>query len=110
MLGKVRGVKDILIASVDGLTGFWDKLSAYFKYSGPIRKLIYTTNPIENVHRQFRKITKNKSGFPTDESLIKAIYLAAMRVTEKWTGRIRDWEQILNELRIYFGDDRVPIF
>ncbi|AEX85320.1 transposase [Marinitoga piezophila KA3] len=88
----------------------WDKLSAYFKYSEPIRRLIYTTNPIENVHRQFRKITKNKSVFPTDDSLIKAIYFAAMRITEKWTTRIRDWGQILNELRIYFGDDRVPIY
>ncbi|NUU96847.1 transposase, partial [Marinitoga sp. 1138] len=75
----------------------WDKLSAYFKYSEPIRRLIYTTNPIENVHRQFRKITKNKSVFPTDDSLIKAIYFAAMRITEKWTTRIRDWGQILNE-------------
>ncbi|WP_175419644.1 transposase [Marinitoga sp. 1154] len=56
---------------------------AYFKYSEPIRKLICTTNPIENIHRQFRKITKNKSVFPTDESLIKAIYLAAIRVTAK---------------------------
>ncbi|PAD71149.1 IS256 family transposase, partial [Paenibacillus campinasensis] len=65
----------------------WGELATFFKYPPEIRKLIYTTNMIESYHRQLRKVTKGKSIFPTDEALLKMLYLATMDVTRKWTGR-----------------------
>ena len=61
--------------------------STYFKYPQEIRRLIYTTNTIEGFNRQLRKVTKAKSVFPTDDSLLKMLYLAMMEITGKWTGR-----------------------
>ena len=66
-----------------------------------IRKLIYTTNAIEGFNRQLRKVTKAKSVFPTDDSLLKMLYLAMMDITKKWTGRRIDWGQILAQLYVY---------
>jgi len=63
----------------------WVELTAYFKYPYEIRRLIYTTNVIEGYHRQLRKVTKTKTAFPTDESLIKIIYLATIEASKKWT-------------------------
>ena len=80
----------------------WSQLSAYFKYPAEIRKLIYTTNSIENFNRQLGKVTKAKTIFPTDDSLFKSLYLAMMDATKKWTGRNRDWGLILDQLCIYF--------
>lgn len=82
----------------------WDELSTFFCYPTEMRKLIYTTNMIESYHRQLRKVTKGKSIFPTDESLIKMLYLATMEVTKKWTMRIQNWGPILSQLSIYFGE------
>ncbi len=65
----------------------WANLSTYFKYPQEIRRLIYTTNIIEGFNRQLRKVTKSKSVFPTDDSLLKMLYLAMMDITKKWTGR-----------------------
>ncbi|MDT3427715.1 transposase-like protein [Paenibacillus forsythiae] len=59
----------------------WEELATFFKYPPEIRKLIYTTNMIESYHRQLRKVTKGKSIFPTDEALLKMLYLATMDVT-----------------------------
>ena len=86
----------------------WSQLSAYFKYPTEIRKLIYTTNSIENFNRQLRKVTKAKTIFPTDDSLFKSLYLAMMDATKKWTGRNRDWGLILDQLCIYF-EDRISL-
>lgn len=86
----------------------WSQLSAYFKYPAEIRKLIYTTNSIENFNRQLRKVTKAKTIFPTDDSLFKSLYLAMMDATKKWTGRNRDWGLILDQLCIYF-EDRISL-
>lgn len=69
----------------------WANLSTYFKYPQEIRKLIYTTNAIEGFNRQLRKVTKVKSVFPTDDSLLKMLYLARVDVTKTWTGRRQDW-------------------
>lgn len=80
----------------------WDKLSPMFKYPEEIRKLIYTTNAMENFNRQLRKVTKSKSIFPTDEALSKMLYLATIDITKKWTQRIRNWAMILAQLSIYF--------
>lgn len=82
----------------------WDELATFFKFPPEIRKLIYTTNIIESYHRQLRKVTKGKSIFPTDEALLKMLYLATMDVTRKWTGRVQNWGQILLQLSIFFPD------
>ena len=73
----------------------WPELSTYFKYPEPVRRLIYTTNAIEGFNRQLRKVTKSKSVFPTDDSLLKMLYLAMIDITKKWTGRRQDWGQII---------------
>lgn len=86
----------------------WDEIATYFKYPPEIRKLIYTTNMIESYHRQLRKVTKGKSIFPTDESLLKMLYLATMDVTRKWTGRVQNWGQILLQLSVFFPDRISP--
>lgn len=178
---KVRGIKDILIVSVDGLTGFesaissvfpqaeiqrcivhqirntlsfvsykdrkefagdlkkvyssgreedaltaltavqnkwnhkymyplkswennWAVLSTFFKYPVEIRKMMYTTNAIESLNSQYRKVTKGKNIFPTDDSIMKILYLATGNITKKWTTSIRDWDLIKNQLFLIFED------
>lgn len=78
----------------------WDILATFFAYPPEIRKIIYTTNIIEGLHRQFRKVTKTKSIFPNDDSLRKMLYLASQNITKKWTMRYRNWDMILNQLEI----------
>lgn len=78
------------------------ELSTYFKYPEGIRKLIYTTNAMENFNRQLRKVTKNKTTFPNDYALQKSLYLAMVDASSKWTSRIRGWDQILSQLSIFF--------
>ena len=68
--------------------------------SKEVRRLIYTTNTIEGFNRQLRKVTKSKSVFPTDGSLLKMLYLAMMDITKKWTGRRQDWSRIHAQHRI----------
>ena len=85
----------------------WANLSTYFKYPQEVRRLIYTTNTIEGFNRQLRKVTKSKSVFPTDDSLLKMLYLAMMDITKKWTGRRQDWSRIHAQLSIYFAE-RMP--
>lgn len=82
----------------------WAELSTYFKYPQSVRTLIYTTNAIENFNRQLRKVTKSKSVFPNDDSLLKMLYLAQTDITRKWTGRRRDWGEIHSQLEIFFAD------
>ena len=85
----------------------WPNLSTYFKYPQEIRRLIYTTNTIEGFNRQLRKVTKAKTIFPTDDSLLKMLYLAMMDITKKWTGRRQDWSMIHAQMAVYF-EDRMP--
>ena len=85
----------------------WANLSTYFKFPQEVRRLIYTTNTIEGFNRQLRKVTKSKSVFPTDDSLLKMLYLAMMDITKKWTGRRQDWSVIYAQLTIFF-EDRFP--
>jgi putative transposase len=82
----------------------WSELSTFFKYPPEIRKLIYTTNMIESYHRQLRKVTKGKSIFPSDEALLKMLYLSTMDVIRKWTGRVQNGGQILLQLSVFFPD------
>ena len=91
-------------ASIASWRNNWPQLSTYFKYPQEIRKMIYTTNAIENFNRGLRKVTKSKSIFPTDDALFKSIYLAMMDITKKWTGTAWNWGQTLDQLMIYFGD------
>lgn len=82
----------------------WAEIATFFKYPPEIRKIIYTTNVIESYHRQLRKVTKAKSIFPMDDTLLKMLYLAIQDVLRKWTGRIHNWGQILLRLSIFFPD------
>lgn len=82
----------------------WSEISTFFKYPPEIRKLIYTTNPIEGFNRVLRKVTKTKSSFPTENSLFKLLYLVVIDKTEKWTQPRHNWGTIVNQLVIYFGE------
>lgn len=95
-------------SSVQSWRDNWPQLSTYFKYPPEIRKLIYTTNSIENFNRQLRKVTKAKTIFPTDDALFKSIYLAMRDATEKWTGKGWDWGLTLDQLIIYFEGRILP--
>ena len=80
----------------------WNNLSNYFKYPPEIRKIIYTTNIVEGLHRQIRKYTKTKGSFTTENSLKKIIYLAIQNISEKWNQPIPNWSLIISQLDIYF--------
>jgi transposase-like protein len=82
----------------------WANLATFFKYPQEVRTLIYTTNSIENFNRGLRKVTKSKSIFPTDDALLKMLYLAMIDITKKWTGRRKDWGAIHSQLEIFFAD------
>ena len=95
-------------SSISSWRNNWPQLSTYFKYPSEIRKLIYTTNSIENFNRQLRKVTKSRTIFPTDDALFKMLYLAMIDITKKWTGKSWDWGQTLDQLCVYFGDRIQP--
>ena len=82
----------------------WDNLSTFFAFSDNIRKIIYTTNTIESLNSQFRKVTKTKLIFPNDDSLLKMLYLAVEHVAKKWTRSYSDWDLVINQLKIVFSD------
>lgn len=80
----------------------WGNLSVYFKYPEPVRKIIYTTNAVEAVHRQFRKLTKTKGAFPNENSLLKLLYAGILNASEKWTMPVQNWSLALSQFAIYF--------
>lgn len=82
----------------------WENLSAYFKYPEDIRRIIYTTNIIESVHRQFRKLTKTKGAFPNENSLLKLLYLGIQNASKKWAMPMRNWSLTISQLAIFFED------
>jgi putative transposase len=82
----------------------WGEIATFYKYPPEIRTLIYTTNPIESLHRQIKKVAKNKSSFPNEQALTKLVYLAVMEAAKKWTMRHRDWAMIYSQLMIFFED------
>ena len=90
------------MAVINSWRSSWNELTTYFKYDTKVRKLIYITNPIESLNRQLRKYTKTKSLYPTDEALMKSVYLSLKEATKKWTGRISGWGEIYSQLSIYF--------
>ena len=81
----------------------WQELTVFFDFPVEIRRIIYTTNLIENLNGKIRKYTKNKLSFPTDEAVIKSVYLAVREATKKWTMPIRDWGLVLNQFLIIFA-------
>lgn len=91
-------------AGIKSWRDHWDELATMYKYPEPIRRVIYTTNAIENFNRQLRKVTKTKSAFVSDDALLKQLYLITMQVTESWTMPIKVWGQILVHLMIFLGD------
>ena len=86
----------------------WEKLSAYFDYPAAIRKIIYTTNSVENFHRQVRKVTKTKGSFTSDMALLKLVYLATKNISKKWNKPINNWGLVAQQLSIIF-DERMPL-
>ena len=80
----------------------WDNLSAYFEYPQDIRRVIYTMNSIEAVHRQFQKLTNTKGGFPNEDSLLKLLYPGVQNASKKWTMPIQGWNIALSQLAIFF--------
>jgi transposase-like protein len=80
----------------------WDVLSPFFKYPEDIRRIMYTTNPIESLHRQLRKVTKTKAIFPSGEALEKILYLASQNIIKKWSRRYNNWDIVMGQLMIFF--------
>ena len=80
----------------------WENLSYYFKYPKEIRKIMYTTNIIESVHRQFRKLTKTKGAFPNENSLLKLLYMGIQNAKMKWTQPVHNWSLTISQLAIFF--------
>ena len=80
----------------------WERLSQFFKYPEDIRRIIYTTNTIEAVHRQFRKLTKTKGAFPNQDSLLKLLYMGIQNASKKWTMPIQNWSLTISQLSIFF--------
>ena len=86
----------------------WEDVSSFFQFSGDIRRIMYTTNIIEGLNRQYRKVTKTKSVFPSDSALEKMLYLASGNVTKKWTQRYRNWDQVLSQLILLYPERLTP--
>ncbi len=80
----------------------WSRIIPFFPYSEDIRKVIYTTNAIESINHSLRKVTKNRSCFPSDEAALKLLYMALKHITKRWTMPIRDWNLALHQLSIRF--------
>lgn len=82
----------------------WLNLATFFEYDDAIRKVIYTTNPIEGVHRQIRKVTKTKGAFSSEQALLKLIYLIIKNISRKWTIPVHNWGLAMSQFYIKFGD------
>jgi transposase-like protein len=82
----------------------WDRLATFFQYPPALRKIIYTTNPIESYHRMVRKVTKTKGAFSSDDAILKQIYLATVNCNTRWRGQMFNWTAVRIDLIAYFGD------
>lgn len=82
----------------------WEDVSPFFQFGDDIRRIMHATNIIEGVNRQLRKATKTKSVFPSDASLEKMLYLTTQNVQGKWTQRYRNWDLVLSQLLVLYGD------
>lgn len=85
----------------------WGAISPIFKFSAEVRKVIYTTNAIESLNATYRKLNRQRSVFPSDTALLKALYLSTFKATKKWTMPLRNWGQVYGELSIMY-EGRLP--
>ena len=85
----------------------WDAITPIFKFSPDVRKVIYTVNAIESLNSTYRKLNRQRSVFPSDTVLLKALYLTTFEATKKWTMSIRNWGQVYGELSIMY-EGRLP--
>ena len=85
----------------------WDAITPIFKFSPDVSKVIYMTNAIESLNSTYRKLNRQRSVFPSDTALLKALYLATFEATKKWTMSIRNWGQVYGELSIMY-EGRLP--
>jgi len=85
----------------------WDVISPIFKFSATVRKIIYTTNAVESLNSTYRRLNRSRSVFPNETALLKALYLATLEATKKWTMPLRDWGKVIGELQIMY-EDRFP--
>lgn len=86
----------------------WEYLSTFFEYPEEIRYIIYTTNAVEALHRQFRKVTKAKTQFPNDEALTKMLYLAYQGISKKWNMTLQNWAFVISQFSVTFGERLKP--
>lgn len=87
----------------------WDNLTTFFEFPMQIRKIIYTTNLIENINRIVRKYTKTKTMLPNDQAVEKVVYMSLMQITKKWTMPVRDWPMMLVQFINIFGEQRTEV-
>ena len=80
----------------------WDCISPIFKFSADVRKIVYTTNSIESLHSTFRRLNAKRSVFPSDTSLLKALYLSTFEAAKKWTMPLKNWSKIYGEFSIMY--------
>ena len=85
----------------------WDVICPIFKFSSDVRKVIYTTNAIESLNSTYRKLNRQRSVFPSDTALLKALYLSTFEATKKWTMPVQNWGKVYGELAIMY-DGRLP--
>lgn len=85
----------------------WDSITPIFKFSPDVRAIVYTTNAIESLNATYRKLNRQRSVFPSDQALLKALYLATFEATRKWTMPIRNWGKVYGELSIMY-EGRMP--
>lgn len=103
-LAELEGVKETWGKKYPYAISNWEDVSSFFQFSDEIRRIMYTTNIIEGLDRQYLKVTKTKSVFPSDSALEKMLYLASGNVIKKWTQRYRNWDQVLNQLIVLYGE------
>jgi len=94
--------------AVNPWVNHWDNIKTFFKFPEEIRRIIYTTNAVESLHRQFRKVTKNRSAFPNDEALFKLLFLTVKGLSHKWTASIHGWKNALSQFAILY-DERLQL-
>lgn len=88
-------------------TVYWDVITPIFKFSKTVRTVIYTTNAIESLNSMYRRLNSQRSVFPSDQALLKALYLSTFEATKKWSMPIRNWGKVYGELSIMF-EGRLP--
>jgi len=85
----------------------WDAICPIFKFSSEVRTVIYTTNAIESLNATYRKLNRQRSVFPSNQALLKALYLSTFEATKKWTMPLRNWGRVYGELQIMY-EGRLP--